>query len=132
MRRVTARTAHEIPERAPLKITVGEEVAVGERDTEWPAFVFVTAAHGSGWVPGRYLSDVAEEGGRAAVRATVRTAYDTTELPTRAGEVLDVLAEDLPSAWLWCRSETGREGWVPCNTVTEAGAGGEAVAGGGC
>jgi hypothetical protein len=108
-----ARTAHEVPDRTPLRVAVGEEVRIGERSPEWPEwpeFVFVTAAHGSGWVPARYLS---QPSGRAAVT----TAYDTTELPTRPGEVLDVLAEDLLSGWLWCRGASGREGWVPVLTL---------------
>lgn len=60
MRRVTASTAHEIPERPPLRVTVGEEVAVGVRDTEWPAFVFVTAnaSGGSGSFQARSGSHV--------------------------------------------------------------------------
>ena len=49
MRHVTARTAHNIPRRPPLRLTVGEAVQVGDRDTEWPEFVFVTASHGTGW-----------------------------------------------------------------------------------
>lgn len=115
MKRVSAHTAHEIPDRAPLRLTAGDTVTVGDRDAEWPAFVFVTAAHGSGWVPERHLSTQQE--GR---RATVHTGYDTTELPTRRGETLEVLAQDLPSGWLWCRSASGREGWVPCTTLTDA------------
>lgn len=110
MKRVTAQQAHEIPDRAPLQLTVGDEVQAGDRDTEWPEFVFVIAVRGSGWVPARYLS-------QPHGPAVVRTAYDTTELPTRVGEVLDVLAEDLVSGWLWCRSSSGRQGWVPAGTV---------------
>ena len=78
--------------------------------TEWPEFVFVTAPQGSGWVPARHLS-------ASSRSAVVRTGYDTTELPTRVGEVLDVVAEDLASGWVWCRSRKGREGWVPLNTL---------------
>jgi hypothetical protein len=87
-------------------------VQVGDRDTEWPEFVFVTAAHGTGWVPARHLSE-------AAGRALVTTAYDTTELTTRTREVVEVVTEDLISGWLWCRSGTGREGWVPVRTVED-------------
>jgi hypothetical protein len=61
-------------------------------------------------VPARHLSTVAGT-------ALVTTAYDTTELPTHVGEVLEVVAEDLPSGWLWCRSRGGREGWVPIKTL---------------
>jgi hypothetical protein len=111
MRRVTASVAHEIPERAPLRIVVGDQVEVGGRDTDWPAFVFVTTARGGGWVPGRHLSSA------DAGPAMVVVPYDTTELPTEAGQVLDVLAEDPESGWLWCRNTSGREGWVPARTV---------------
>lgn len=110
VRQVVARSAHEIPDRSPLQLVVGEEVDVGERDSEWPEFVFVTAAHGTGWVPARHLS-------QANGKAVVRTAFDTTELPTQEGDILDVLAEDLVSRWLWCRASSGRRGWVPVKTV---------------
>lgn len=110
MRRVMAKVAHEIPDRPPLRLSVGQRVDVGDRDTEWPEFVFVTAPEGSGWVPARHLSEPSGS-------AVVRTEYDTTELPTDVGEALDVLAEDLASGWLWCRSREGREGWVPLRTL---------------
>lgn len=87
---------------------------MGDRDTEWPEFVFVAAAHGTGWVPARHLSEPSGP-------AVVQTAYDTSELPTRVGDVLDVLAEDLSSGWLWCRSSSGRQGWVPVRTVEDDG-----------
>lgn len=112
MRQVRAHTAHETPDRPPLRLNVGEEVRVGDRDTEWPEFVFVTAPHGSGWVPARQLS---EQSGSAVVRA----AYDTTELRTQVNETLQVGTEDLESGWLWCRSGSGRYGWVPVKTVEE-------------
>lgn len=97
---------HEIPERAPLSVRPGERVTVGERDTEWPAFVFVTAANGCGWVPARHL-DI------DGTTAFVRTGYDTTELAARTGDVVQILADDVESGWSWCRDAAGREGWVP-------------------
>lgn len=106
--------AHAIPDRAPIQLAVGEEVDVGERDCDWPEFAFVTTSRGSGWVPARHLS-------QASGPAVVEAAYDTTELATRAGEILEVVAEDLPSGWLWCRSGQGGEGWVPLRTVEEPG-----------
>lgn len=112
--RVTAIVGHEVPDRAPLRLSVGDHVAVGERDTEWPEFVFVTAESGTGWVPARHLS-------QPSGAAVVQTAYDTTELPTRPGDPLEVLTEDLASGWLWCRAVDGREGWVPVRTVQDDG-----------
>jgi Variant SH3 domain len=70
------------------------------------------AASSSGWVPARHLS-------RDSGQAVVEVPYDTTELPTEAGESLEVVREDRQSGWLWCRSETGREGWVPLSTLRE-------------
>jgi hypothetical protein len=113
MRRVVAKVAHEIPDRPPVQLSVGHRVEVGDRDSEWPEFVFVTAPHGSGWVPARHLST-------QSGTAVVVTEYDTTELPTQVGEVLDVLAEDSASGWVWCRSRGGREGWVPMKTLDVA------------
>ena len=105
-----AKQAHKIPRRPPVQLALGEQVTVGDRDTEWREFVFVTATHGSGWVPARYLS-------ASSGTALVLTAYDTTELPTHVGDVLEVVAEDRASGWWWCRTPEGREGWVPVTTL---------------
>jgi hypothetical protein len=32
--------------RPPLRLSVGQRVTVGQQDTRWPAFVFVTAEAG--------------------------------------------------------------------------------------
>ncbi len=105
-----ARVAHEIPDRPPLRLAIGERVNVGDWDQDWPEFVFVTTPHGSGWVPARHLSSTSGS-------AVARKAYDTTELATNAGDSLEVIDEDLTSGWLWCRATNGREGWVPSKTL---------------
>jgi uncharacterized protein YgiM (DUF1202 family) len=110
---VVAISAHEIPERPPIRVEVGERVKVGKRDSEWPAFVFVTSEKGSGWVPERHLD-------RRGSNAVVTKAYDTAELQTGEGDELEVLREDLTSGWAWCRAEDGREGWVPERTLEDA------------
>ncbi|MFE2937269.1 SH3 domain-containing protein [Streptomyces sp. NPDC059278] len=104
---------HEIPTRAPLKIQPGDELEVGDRDTEWTAFVFVTSQNGTGWVPARYV-DV------SGTRGTVLVAYDTTELPASKGDTVDVLKDDPESGWSWCRDSSGREGWVPHRALRAA------------
>ena len=111
---VVAKVSHEVPDRSPLQLIAGERVDVVERSSEWREFVFVTAERGAGWVPVRYLSG-------SSGTVTVRTAYDTTELATTAGERLQVIDEDLRSGWLWCRARSGSEGWVPLNTLDRAG-----------
>lgn len=97
---------HEIPDRAPLAVRPGDRVRVGERDTEWSAFVRVEAEAGEGWVPERHLD-------AARPVATVVTAYDTRELPVAAGDSVEPLRDDALSGWCWCRDLAGREGWVP-------------------
>ncbi len=104
---------HEAPARSPLVIEPGDVVEVGERDTEWPAFVFVTHPNGSGWVPGRFLETSGTVG-------TVVTGYDTTELSLRSGEIVEVVRDDLESGWSWCRTDNGREGWIPHRVLAAA------------
>jgi Variant SH3 domain. len=116
VRHVVAREAHEIPDRPALQVAAGELVQLGERDDRWPAFVFVTTPHGAGWVPARHLSTPSDPPPGTAV---VQIPYDTTELPTRVGDVLEVLTEDLLSGWLWCRADNGRQGWVPVAAVED-------------
>ena len=79
---------------------------VGDPSTDWPEYVFVTAAHGTGWVPARHLSS-----GHGP--AVVEAAYDTTELPVAAGEEVTVFERDEAGGWWWCRNDDGSEGWVP-------------------
>ncbi|MEJ1091512.1 SH3 domain-containing protein [Microbacterium istanbulense] len=104
---------HEIPDRPPLAIRPGDVVQVGDWDTEWPAFIFVTASQGTGWVPGRHLDIDGPVG-------IVRVAYDTTELPAVTGESVDVIENDAESGWSWCRNSDGREGWIPHRVLTAA------------
>ena len=66
----------DVLDRPPLQLAVGERVNDGNQGNEWPEFVFVTASHGTGWVPARHLSATSET-------PVVQTAYDTTELPNR-------------------------------------------------
>lgn len=110
MRRVRAVVAHETATTPPLRLQRGDVVEVVKRDTEWPGFVLVTAAQGTGWVPARHLS------ADTATAVTI-VPYDTTEVATSVGEVL----EDGPGGWLWVRNAARREGWVPLRTVEAAG-----------
>lgn len=112
MRRVLT-ADHEIPERPPLVVRAGDVVQVGERDTEWPAFTFVTASHGTGWVPARHIDIDGSIG-------VVRVGYDTTELPAASGDSVEVLEDDPESGWSWCRNADGREGWIPHRVLTGA------------
>ena len=40
----------------PIQFAQGERVTLGERDAEWPAFIWTTTADGNaGWVPTKHL-----------------------------------------------------------------------------
>jgi hypothetical protein len=46
---------------------------------------------------------------------SIRCDYDATELTVAVGDVLE--AVDEASSWLFCRTKTGRRGWVPLENV---------------
>jgi hypothetical protein len=110
MTRLRATAAHTIPERPPIHVTPGQQVRAGQRDTDWPAFVFITTGDGVGWVPERHLDTSSDP-------AVVITGYDTTELATTAGEELGLIHQDGLSGWARVRNAAGREGWVPLRTI---------------
>ena len=110
MAKLRATTIHTIPHRPPIQVRPGQPVRAGERDTDWPAFVYVTTGDGAGWIPERYLDTSCDP-------AIVSTSYDTTELATAAGEELTLITQDNASGWAWVRNAAGREGWVPLRTV---------------
>jgi mannitol-1-/sugar-/sorbitol-6-/2-deoxyglucose-6-phosphatase len=113
--RVTAE--HRGSKRTPIRVAPGDVLTLGERDDEWPAFVLVTKSDGSqGWVPSRILT---RTGSRSSDLFTARPqfTYDTTELDVDPGAELQVVEPDLGSGWLWCRSGSGTEGWVPLSCV---------------
>ena len=84
MARVRALRANDAPRRPPIRVTGGQRVRVGERDSTWPAFVFVTTEDGgSGWVPSRHIDTSSDP-------PVMLAPCDTTELPTSPGEVLAV------------------------------------------
>ncbi|MFD7203451.1 hypothetical protein [Streptomyces sp. NPDC059893] len=103
---MTAGTAHEISSRPPIRVEPGDVVQVGEQDTEWPAFVFVTTDSGAEWVPERYLD-------ASRPTATVQHADDIQELPGAAGDELVMVEDDPESGWRWCEDSWGSVGRVP-------------------
>jgi hypothetical protein len=112
MRITTALVSREVSQSRAMRVDIGDRVVVGERDPDWPAFVFVTSDSGRGRVPLRYLS-------RSRPIAVVNTPYDTSELPTHEGDAIEVVREDRASGWLWCRSLDGRQGWVPATSLAD-------------
>lgn len=89
----------------PVRFQAGETVRVGERDTEWPEFLWATDGSGrSGWVHERFLAATTGE-------ATALQDYDARELDAEAGDVVRLIEE--AGGWWWCENAIGEQGWLP-------------------
>lgn len=104
--------AYETVYPHPLIVKGGEKLMVGQKDTQWPGWVWCTNQEGkSGWMPESYLDDTNNQG-------MARRDYDATELSASAGEELVVGYEE--SGWIWCTNRLGQSGWIPLDNVVEA------------
>jgi len=105
MRRARVIATHRAPQRPAIRVAAGDTVTLGDRDTEWPQFVWtmLEGGHG-GWMP----VDLFDQPHGSA---TAQGDYDTRELEADAGEVL-TLHHEL-AQWWWAENAIGRTGWVP-------------------
>lgn len=104
---------YQSPYTEPFFIKRGEAVQIGERDTEWPGWIWCTNAGGkSRWVPESYLHRTGDKG--LAVRD-----YEATELSVQVGE--QVTGGQEVSGWVWCTNRAGASGWVPKDNLMEVG-----------
>jgi hypothetical protein len=111
-RTVRVTESHRSSARPPIVVGPGDDLVVGVRDDQWPAFVLVTTRTGAeGWVPSRFIERTADGG------STPNRGYDTSELEVDPGDLLTIEEPDLGSGWLWCRDATGSQGWVPARCV---------------
>lgn len=105
MSEVRATLPHSPPDYPSVVWRCGHRVSVGQRDTEWPQFLWCTDTSGqSAWVPETFL----DCDGAAAV---LGHDYDSRELQVQVGEQLEAL--DAVGGWAWCRNRLGEFGWVP-------------------
>lgn len=110
LRRLAPSTHATLP---PLVLTPGTEVTVGERSTEWPAFVLVTTPSGAvGWVPERVVERVGD-------KWVAKEEYDTTTLDPAPGETLTGLEEDRDAGWILCERTPSDAGWFPKSYLEE-------------
>ena len=108
-RRARAIASHRPPDRPAIQVQAGDRVTLGDRDTEWPQFVWTALASGlGGWVPSALFD--AERGQASALQD-----YDTRELSVDAGEEL-LLQHEL-ATWWWGRNTSGDSGWVPASKL---------------
>lgn len=97
--------AHTKSYADPLVVRVHDIVSLGDRDDEWPGWIWcVDKAARGGWLP----EDIVELTGEAG---RIREAFDTTELTVDVAEA--VHGGRIVAGWQWCRHADGREGWVP-------------------
>lgn len=98
---------YEICYPDPLILQVGETVEVLREETkpEWKGYFYCRDSQGKeGWISDSYLN-------REGQMATLKTAYNATELNAMKGEEVRVLHED--NGWCWCRNKHHSEGWLP-------------------
>lgn len=89
----------------PIAFNPGDVIRLGERDTEWPEFVWCTNAEGkSGWVP-----EAAFE--RHGATGIASRTYSASELRVDTGEIVTI-GEEI-GGWSCCTNERGESGWVP-------------------
>ena len=108
-------TAWEVVYADPIRFSKGEQVTITEKRDLWEGihlWVWCIDAEGrEGWVP----APVIEIEGDSAV---AKRDYNALELPVEAGEMLEVL--ETLNGWCWCRTQTGKEGWVPTQNLASA------------
>ncbi len=95
----------------PIAFRRGQAVRLGERDREWPAFVWATAEDGrAGWAPLDWLRPLGPAGD-GTPRAQALRDYDARELDVVAGQALRLV--HALGGWWWAQREDGAQGWVP-------------------
>ncbi len=94
----------------PLKLHEGDKVTLGQKDPEYPGWIWCTDSRGkSGWAPESFI----EIDGSSGV---MRRDYDATELSVTVGDTVTILSQE--SGWYWCRTSRGEIGWLPKENVS--------------
>ena len=109
MQRARVIAEHRSPDRPAIRVAAGDSVTLGERDSDWPQFVWTTLAQGlGGWIPAALFD-------REAGEAVAQEDYDTRELSAEAGEILTLHREQ--AGWWWAESVHGEQGWIPSRCI---------------
>jgi len=100
---------HRAPERPAIRVSTGDTVTLGERDTDWPQFVWTSLASGlGGWIPSMLFD-------RDFGEAVAQQDYDTRELDADPGDVLTL--HDELAGWWWAENAQGASGWIPARAI---------------
>ena len=94
----------------PVQLQAGDIVYIGEESPKYPGWVRVRVPDGrKTWAPEAYVRGLEGHEGMALVD------YDARELKAAEGEMVTMLLEY--RGWTWVRTDDGREGWVPLETL---------------
>lgn len=98
---------HEASYPDPIAVEAGDVISLSGAKDNWDGYEWLWAEGPdgkAGWVPDTILE--CHDGKTYAIRR-----YSAMELTCRKGEVL--LAIEETHGWAWCRSDSGRQDWVP-------------------
>jgi hypothetical protein len=97
----------------PITVRAGDEIMVGEEDTEFPGWVWCSDQNGkSGWLPLDCIEHIKRNSGAAK--------YDYSAIELNAGTGEKLKSNELKNGWAWCVNESGQSGWIPLDHL-EAG-----------
>lgn len=103
---------YKTPYDRPITFQAGETVTIGDRDDEYPGWIWTKTPCGNqGWAPESILKIDS-----ANTTAIAIETYSAKELNTHLGEWLTVHRE--LNQWLWVSNQQGEAGWIPAKTVT--------------
>ena len=109
MRRARVIAEHRAPDRPAIQVAPGDAVTLGERDSDWPQFIWTTLTGGlGGWVPSQLFD-------RDHGDATAQHDYDTRELDADICNRL-VLHREMAD-WWWAENTRGASGWIPARAL---------------
>ena len=100
---------YQSPYSDPVIFSAGEELTIGEKESEWSGWLWCTNRGGkSRWVTETYIERKGDTG-------VMRCDYEATELSVNVGEELVLGKEE--SDWIWCTNQAGKSGWAPMDNV---------------
>lgn len=109
MRQARVIARHRAPDRPAILVARGDTATLGDRDHDWPEFVWSTLAGGlGGWIP-ESVFDVDRD------VAIANTDYDSRELNADVSEQL-ILHREM-AGWWWAEKNDGATGWIPARAI---------------
>lgn len=102
-----ARAIHEwqIHYPDPIAFEAGDRLTLGQRDDQWPGWVWCTNTEGkSGWVPEAYVD---------TMTGVAKRSYTARELALAVGDLLSLHYEE--AGWYWATNQSGQSGWAPAS-----------------